>query len=151
QYLLVRLQTKVAVASSSQFFWHVLRLPMEFFNQRWPGEISTRVQINDRVAQLLSGDLATTIINVMTIAFYAAVMFSYDVVLTLVGIAMAGLNIVALRNVARKRVDESKRLQKARGLVAGASAGGLQMMESLKATGTEGDFFADWSGRYATS
>jgi NHLM bacteriocin system ABC transporter peptidase/ATP-binding protein len=151
QRCLARLQTKVAVSSSSQFFWHVLRLPMEFFNQRWPGEISTRVQINDRVAQLLSGDLATTIINVLTIVFYAAVMLSYDVVLTLVAIGLAGVNILALRYVSRKRVDESRRLQKARGLVNGTAAGGLQMMESLKATGTEGEFFTDWSGRYATS
>jgi NHLM bacteriocin system ABC transporter peptidase/ATP-binding protein len=149
QYTLLRLQMKVAIASSGKFLWHVLRLPMEFFNQRWPGEISMRVAINDRVALLLSGDLATSIINVMTVVFYALVMSFYDVVLTGVAITLGLVNVAALRYVSRKRTDESQRLQRARGLVDGASAAGLQMMESLKATGTEGDFFSEWSGRYA--
>ena len=149
QYALLRLQMKVAISSSGKFLWHVLRLPMEFFNQRWPGEISMRVAINDRVALLMSGDLATSVINVMTIVFYAVVMSFYDIVLTGVAIGLGLVNVLALRYVSRKRTDESQRLQRARGLVDGASAAGLQMMESLKATGTEGDFFSEWSGRYA--
>jgi NHLM bacteriocin system ABC transporter peptidase/ATP-binding protein len=151
QWALVRLQMKVALSSSGKFLWHVLRLPMEFFNQRWPGEISMRVAINDRVALLMSGELATTVINFIAILFYAAVMLTYDVVLTGVAVALATINVVALRYVSQKRNDESQRLQRARGQVEGAAAGGLQMMESLKATGTEGEFFIDWSGRYAKS
>jgi NHLM bacteriocin system ABC transporter peptidase/ATP-binding protein len=151
QRMLQRLHMKVALASSSKFLWHVMRLPMEFFNQRWPGEISVRVGINDRVAKLMTGELATTVINIMAIVFYAIVMLTYDVVLTGVAAGLATLNIVALRYVSRKRSDESQRLQRARGQVEGAAAGGLQIMESLKATGTEGEFFVDWSGRYAKS
>jgi NHLM bacteriocin system ABC transporter peptidase/ATP-binding protein len=149
QYALLRLQMKVAIASSGKFLWHILRLPMEFFNQRWPGEISMRVAINDRVALLMSGDLATSVINILTIAFYALVMAFYDLVLTGVAILLGLVNVAALRYVSRKRTDESQRLQRARGLVDGASAAGLQMMENLKATGTEGDFFSEWSGRFA--
>jgi NHLM bacteriocin system ABC transporter peptidase/ATP-binding protein len=149
QLCLQRLHMKVALASSGKFLWHVLRLPMDFFMQRWPGEISMRVGINDRVATLMSGELATTIINVITIVFYGAVMLTYDLVLTGVAAMLATLNIVALRYVSKKRTDESQRLQRARGQVEGAAAGGLQIMESLKSTGTEGEFFVDWSGRYA--
>src|SRR5690606_2545891 len=94
---LVRLQTRLAVVWSGRFFWHVLRLPTEFYLQRFPGEIGTRVLVNDTVATLLSGQLATTTIGMISAAFYAIVMFSYDVVLTLVGIAFALLNLVALR------------------------------------------------------
>lgn len=149
QLCLKRLHMKVALSTSGKFLWHVLRLPMEFFMQRWPGEISMRVGINDRVATLMSGELATTIINVLTIVFYGAVMVTYDLVLTGVAAVLATVNIVALRYVSKKRTDESQRLQRARGQVDGAAAGGLQIMESLKSTGTEGEFFVDWSGRYA--
>jgi ABC-type bacteriocin/lantibiotic exporter with double-glycine peptidase domain len=49
----------LAVGSSSRFLWHVLRLPSEFFQPAPPADISSRVGINDRVAQLLSRELAT--------------------------------------------------------------------------------------------
>jgi NHLM bacteriocin system ABC transporter peptidase/ATP-binding protein len=149
QRTLLRLESKVALASSSRFFAHALRLPMEFYYQRFPGEIGARVQLNDRVAQLVSGQLATTIISLFTLVFYLAVMLTYDVVLTAVGVTMAAINVLALRWVARRRVDENQKLTRARGQVVGVSMGGLQMMEDLKATGAESDFFMDWSGRYA--
>ncbi len=149
QHYLLRLQTKISLASSSQFLWHVLRLPMEFFSQRYPGELSSRVQINHRVAGLLSGQLATNVIGTATAIFYAGVMLAYDSVLTLIGVAFAGVNIVALRYVSRRRVDENQKLLRARGQVVGVSMGGIQMMETLKATGTESDFFAQWAGHYA--
>jgi NHLM bacteriocin system ABC transporter peptidase/ATP-binding protein len=149
QRSLLLLQTKLAIATSSRFFWHVLRLPMEFYAQRFPGEIGSRVQINDAVASLLSGQLATTVIAMMTITFYAIVMLSYDVVLTAVGVTFAVINVLALRYVSQRRVEENQKLMRARGQVTGISMGGLQMMEDLKATGAENDFFTDWSGRYA--
>jgi NHLM bacteriocin system ABC transporter peptidase/ATP-binding protein len=150
QEALLRLNTKMALTTSSQFLWHVLRLPMDFFNQRWAGDVNARVQINDKVSQLLSGDLATTLVNILAVVFYAAVMFSYDWVLTVIGIAFAAVNVLALRYVSRRRVDLSRRLQKSQGQVAGASAAGIQMGEDLKATGTESEFFATWSGYYAS-
>lgn len=149
QRSLLLLQTKLAIATSSRFFWHVLRLPMEFYYQRFPGEIGSRVQINDAVASLLSGQLATTVIAMVTITFYAIVMLSYDLVLTAVGVSFAVINVLALRYVSEKRVEENQKLMRARGQVTGISMGGLQMMEDLKATGAENDFFTDWSGRYA--
>jgi ABC-type bacteriocin/lantibiotic exporter with double-glycine peptidase domain len=76
QQTLGRLKVRTALLSAGIFFDHVLRLPMEFYYQRFPGEIGARVHINDRVAKLLSGELATSVISVLTIAFYAGVMLS---------------------------------------------------------------------------
>jgi len=149
QHYLLRLETKLALSSSSQFLWHVLHLPLEFYLQRFPGDLSERVTINDRVAQLLSGELATTALNVVMIAFYALVMAQYDWVLTIVGILVVALNFVALRYVSRRRVDASRRLLQERGNLAGTTMSGLQMIETLKATGTEDEFFARWAGYLA--
>src|SRR4029077_13510461 len=74
QVYLLRLETRMAVGSSSRFLWHVLRLPSEFFSQRFAGDISSRVAINDRVAQLLSRDLATNALGVLMVVFFAAVL-----------------------------------------------------------------------------
>jgi NHLM bacteriocin system ABC transporter peptidase/ATP-binding protein len=149
QVYLLRLETRLAVGSSSRFLWHVLRLPTEFFSQRYSGDISSRVAINDRVAQLLSRDLATNALGAVMIVFFAAVLFQYDAVLTLVGIAVVSLNVVALRFVSRKRVDGNRRLGQDQGKLLGTAIGGLQTIETLKATGGESDLFARWAGYQA--
>jgi len=64
QTYLLRLETRLALSTSSKFLLHVFKLPMVFFTQRYAGEVGNRVGINDRVAQLVAGELATTILNV---------------------------------------------------------------------------------------
>jgi NHLM bacteriocin system ABC transporter peptidase/ATP-binding protein len=149
QSALQRLETKLALAQSSRFFWHVLRLPIEFFTQRYAGEIASRVQINDRVASLLSGELAINVLNVFLVVFYLLLMVQYDVVLTLVAVSVAALNIVALQWVSRRRNDQNGRMLQERGKMLGTAYNGLLMIETLKAGGTESDFFARWSGYQA--
>lgn len=145
-YYLTRFHTKLALSTSSRFFWHVLRLPVVFYAQRSPGDISERVGINNHIAELLTGDLASTLLNVIMVVFYAALMFSYDVVLTLCGIAMAAVNVLYLQMVSKKRKDLNQKLAVDGGKLVGTSMNGLQMMETLKASGMESDFFTKWSG-----
>lgn len=149
QHFLLRLQTKLAIVNSAQFFWHILRLPVEFFLQRQPGEIGDRVSINDKVAKLLSGDLATNVLNVGLIAFYAMLMFQYDVVLTLVGVLIAMTNVLYLVFISRKRRELSQKMIQDQSKLIGVAMGGLQVVETLKAQGAESDFFARWSGYHA--
>ena len=147
QYYLLRLETKLALTMAGSFFWHVLRLPLRFYNQRYAGEVGSRVAINDRVATLLSGELATTLLNVVVIVFYGLVMLQYDVVLTLVSVAVVLLNLAGLKYVARRRIDLNQRLLQDQGKVMGVAMGGLQTIETLKATGSESDFFGRWAGQ----
>jgi NHLM bacteriocin system ABC transporter peptidase/ATP-binding protein len=149
QRYLLRFETKLALDSSAKFFWHVLRLPVEFFAQRYAGEIGNRVGLNDRIARLLSGELATTALGAMVIAFYAVLMTQYDAALATIAVVTAILNMAALRYVSRKRTDLNQRLLQDRGKAMGTAMGGLQTIETLKATGSESDFFARWSGQQA--
>jgi ATP-binding cassette, subfamily C, bacterial len=144
-----RMKIKLSIGMSSQFLWHILRLPVSFYDQRFAGEISSRVNLNDSLAEILSGKLATTAIAALTVVFYGIVMFQYDVILTLIGIAFIALNLFALQWVSRQRVDANMRLQQDEGKVSGVAISGLQSMETLKASGLESDFFARWAGYHA--
>jgi NHLM bacteriocin system ABC transporter peptidase/ATP-binding protein len=149
QHFLLRLETKLALQTSSNFFNHILRLPVGYFAQRFAGEIGSRVAINDKVASVVSGKLATTAIDCFMIVFYAALMARYSVGLTATVIGVALLNVVAIRVVARVRIDASRRLMADKGKLQGTAMNGLKMIETLKATGGEAEYFARWAGYQA--
>ena len=144
-----RLMLKLSVAMSGQFLWHTLRLPVGFYAQRFAGEISSRAELNDQVAEVLSGKLATTVIDTLMIVFYALIMFMYDWVLTLIAIFFAALNFFALQSLSRNRVDANIRLSQETGKVAGVAIGGIQAIETVKASGLESDMFSQFAGYYA--
>ena len=149
EYGLLRFETKLAVSASSQFFWHILRLPIQFYTQRYAGDVAGRVALNDEVAQLLSGRLATTAIDVMMVMFYALIMFFYDWSLTLIGVVAVGGNVLVMQLVARVRKDSNRKLLQEMGKFEGTAIGGLVNIETLKATGGETDLFARLSGYQA--
>ncbi len=149
QLYLLRLETKLSITTSARFFWHTLRLPIDFFHQRRAADISNRVRLNDNIARLLSGQVATNVINAVLISFYALLMIRYDVVLTVIGVGFALLNIVALRYFSRRRTDANQRLLNEQGQFMSVAMSGLQMIETLKATGRESDYFARWAGTQA--
>jgi len=146
RYYLLRLSKKISISASSQFLWHVLRLPVDFFGQRFAGEIGSRVALNDKIAAILSGKLATTIVTLVTILPYALILLSYDVTLTVIGVGMALVNLVALRVISRLRVDGNRRYLQERGKMIGTATSGLLAIESIKASGGENDFFARIAG-----
>ncbi len=143
-----KLRMKLSVSLASQFVWHVLRLPAGFYAQRFPGEISSRVSINDQVAEVLSGEVTTTIISAVLVGFYALLMLQYSPLLTVIVVCFALLNVAVLQWVAQRRIDVNSRISRDFGKVDGVAIAGLQSIETLKASGLESDFFARWAGFY---
>jgi NHLM bacteriocin system ABC transporter peptidase/ATP-binding protein len=145
QYLL-RIEISTALVSSGRFFRHLLRLPIEFYLQRQPAEVAKRVGTNDTVAEILSRDLATTVVSLVLVLFYAALLVRNDVLLGVVGVSMALLNIAVLRWVARARTDAVAKLRADRGKLITVSFNTLQLIETVKASGAESDAFQRWAG-----
>ncbi|QDU94145.1 NHLP family bacteriocin export ABC transporter peptidase/permease/ATPase subunit [Lignipirellula cremea] len=149
RYYLLRLSTKMGMVASYRYLGHVLRLPMEFFTQRYGGEIGSRISINDRLAQMLAGDLSLNVLNILMAGLYLGLMLYFNIGLTLIVVLFAGLNVAALQLVSRRRIDISMRLLQERGKMMTTSMSGLQSIETLKATGGESDFFSRWAGHLA--
>jgi ATP-binding cassette subfamily C protein len=153
QYLQLRVlrhwQLKLAAIMSSAFLWHLLHLPSSFYAQRYAGEISQRLALNDKVSTVLSGRLATTVIEALMLLVYAGVMLCYDVLLTGIGLSCAVIQVAALQGMARRRVDANLRALQEEGKLSGLSMAGLHNIETLKAAASESDFFARWAGAYA--
>ena len=147
-YVLNRLNSKLAIVFSTDFLWHILRLPIQFFSQRYAGEIAYRMTLNESIAAALTGPIAATAINLLLVIGYAAIIFFYDAVLAGVALLFGALNFVAMWIAFRARRNVYARLQQDLSRSIGQSIIGLQQMETIKARGLEFDFFAKWAGHY---
>jgi ATP-binding cassette subfamily C protein len=140
-----RLAVKVGLVSTGRFFQHLLHLPMNYYNQRDPGDLSGRVTMNDQVARLLSGQVATALVSGLMSIFLVLLMWSFDPELTLVTVFLSGLNFLVLRHMKRSQGVKNQKLVGAKYAVYGQSYSGLKSLQSLKASASESDFMATWS------
>lgn len=147
--LLTRWQKKLTLADSSRFFWHVIRLPMTFFQQRYSGEIASRVEFNEQVANVLSDQAATAVLDFFIVLFYLSLLLQYSVTLTIIGVGFSVVNLIVFFILRRQITDMNMQVQQARGKEFGTAVNGLTMIETIKANGNEGDFFAKWAGYHS--
>jgi NHLM bacteriocin system ABC transporter peptidase/ATP-binding protein len=146
QLALLRVETKCVTRDAARFVWHALRLPVDFFSHRYPGEIGSRVALTDRIAQSISNDLANTCLAIVTVLFYGVMMWRYDLQLTAIAIGASLVSIAVMRATRNRRGELNRRMLQDQAHLMTASIGGLQSVETLKAMGGEGQFFARWAG-----
>lgn len=151
QHYILKMQTKMTLATSSSFLWHVLKLPAKFFSQRYAPEITQRCRLNEMVARLLSTQFTTGVLNLFLAGFYVLAMFFYDWMLTGFALLIIMLNGLMLKVTAPLRHDEFMRMAQERGKVEGTSMAMLQTMDTIKAQGMEDDVFAFWAGNHASA
>lgn len=148
---LLRARLISSTLSSARFLGHLLRLPVTFFAQRSPADLVQRLQSNDTVAETLARDLAAAGVDAVVVVAYAVLLWTYDPQLTLVGVGIALLNVVAMRVVIRLRATGTQRLRADRARLTNTSYSGLQLIETMKATGGEAGYFRRWAGQHATT
>nr|WP_241838220.1 NHLP family bacteriocin export ABC transporter peptidase/permease/ATPase subunit [Streptomyces sp. CB03234] len=137
--------------SSARFLRHLMRLPVTFFAQRSPADLVQRLQSNDAVAETLARDLAAAGVDGIVVILYALLLWTYDPQLTVVGVLIALLNVVAMRIVIRLRATHTQKLRADSARLTNTSYTGLQLIETMKATGGENGYFRRWAGQHATT
>lgn len=149
QHLLLRLETRLALDASYRFFRHVLLLPAAFFAGRSRGEIGGRVQINDRIARLAARTLTENVLDIVTAVLYLGLMAWLDLLLSAIALSIATANFLVLWLVSRWRRTLNRQVLEERAQLSAAAFGGLQAIETVKATGAEAEFFGRWAGTLA--
>jgi NHLM bacteriocin system ABC transporter peptidase/ATP-binding protein/NHLM bacteriocin system ABC transporter ATP-binding protein len=149
QVYLTRLELRLMLGEAVQFLWHVLRLPVAFVQHRFTGDLVTRAMSTTRVATLISGELATTAISLFTLVVYVAVMVFYDPMLAAVGVGISSLNLIALKWFSGWRLDRMRAIEQLRARLMAGVMWAIQIIESVKATGSESDLLVRWTGDQA--
>ena len=154
QVLLARLEQRLAVTGAAAFAMHALRLPVDFFTHRYPGDIVQRLASLESIADTLASKLAPAAVGALTSLAFLAAMFAIDVHLALLTVAVVCLMCLVLVRSGRMLSDGTRALDRDLGIGAGTVASGLGAIETVKSSGRENDLFvriADANARVAGS
>ena len=143
-------QAQLDIEANTSFIWHVLHLPISFFQQRFAGDLVIRQQSNQTCAAHLVQKIAPAVVDISLLIIYLLVMSRYSLPLTAVGLTVAVLNLGLMRYIADKRMNLGRVLERDNGKLNGTTMSSIEGMETIKAAGAELGFFQRWSGVFAT-
>ncbi len=146
----LRIQGKMAAYGSASYLWKVLRLPMQFFNQRLSADIADRQATNAGIAGTLVQTFAPLALQVLMMVFYLVVMIRYSPLLSLIGVGAIVLNLGVSALVTAKRVNITRVQQRDAAKLSSATLSGVSMIETIKSSGAENGYFSRWSGYQAS-
>lgn len=146
----LKINGKLSMVGNSTFMWQVLRMPMDFFSQRMAGDIQGRQSSNASIASGLVETFAPLLLNAGMMIFYLVVMIRYSLMLTLIGLASVLINFGLSTIISKKRINITRVQMRDSGKLAGATVAGIEMIETIKASGAEDGYFEKWAGYQAS-
>ncbi|SEF78205.1 NHLM bacteriocin system ABC transporter, peptidase/ATP-binding protein [Eubacterium ruminantium] len=146
----LKINGKMAVIGSSSYMWKVLSMPMEFFSQRMAGDIQSREVANASIARTLVDTFAPLLLNTIMMVFYLILMLKQSLILTAIGISTLVLNIFMSRFISNRRINITRVMQRDSAKLASSTVAGIEMIETIKASGAENGFFQKWAGYQAS-
>ena len=148
---LLKLQGKTAIITNTKFLWHILRLPVEFFEQRMAGDIIQRYASNQMIASTLINTFTPLLLDTLSMILNLLIMINYSPALALTGIISVVLSIFAADYISKKRVNITRVQTRDMANLMGATLQGIDMIETIKSAGAENGFFMRWSGFQANA
>ena len=112
QRFLRRLAIRSSIVLGSRSVSQLLRLPVDYFSHRLVGDLTGRILSVDKVARGLSERFVGLLVDAAMSVVFLVVMMAYDPLLALAVLALALLNALLLRPVARVRSDEASALRR---------------------------------------
>ena len=146
---LKRLAVRLSVAGYSNGMSRLLRLPVEFFENRLAGDVTDRVSSTDRISKNLADQFLVLVIDMAMSAVFLVAMFAFDTVLTLIVLVLALLHALLARFLNNLRAVRSQTMRREQGLLIGLGMQMLSHADNLRMTGADDRFFSRWSGQQA--
>lgn len=144
-----KIQGKLAVVSNSMFMWRIMHMPMRFFSQRSPADLSNRQSLNDSIATTLITSVAPLLINVILLLLYLFIMIRYSLILTIVGVSTIAVNLIVAKVISDKRIDFTRTRMRDEAALGNMTVSGIEMIETIKSAGVENGYFEKWAGYLA--
>jgi len=145
----LRISGKMDAVGSSAFIWKALNLPMKFYSQRMVGDVQARQNSAATISNTLVNTFAPLFLNTIMMIFYLVVMLKQSVLLSVIGIGTVVFNYIMSNYISKKRVNLSRAFARDSGKLYSTTTAGIEMIETIKASGVERGYFERWAGLQA--
>ncbi len=147
----LKINGKLDLQECSAYIWHILRLPVQFFDRRVVGDIAQRKNENADVSKVLIQTLAPLCIKACLIIVYLIVLIRYNPVLSCIGILSIVIKVAVARFISYKRINIARVQKRDYGNLVASTMNGISIIESIKSAAAEEGYFAKWAGYQAGS
>jgi NHLM bacteriocin system ABC transporter peptidase/ATP-binding protein len=151
QVTVIRATGKIAALSNASYMRHLLRLPMAFFARRKAADLANRQEENNTIANTMIGQMTPLLLNLVMLLFYLIVMAQYNLLLTAVGVCTIIVDLLIAKRLGRLRREIGATQGRDIANMKAATVTGIDMIQTIKATGSENGYFERWSGFHAAS
>ena len=127
-----------------RFLEHLLRLPLQFFAQREPGDLVQRVQSNAMLRGIFTDQSVGALLDAFLIAGYALLMLAFDWKLALVVLGFGSLRVLQLAILHRRNHRLMASELTAMGREENALISAMTGLESTKAFAAESRMVGQW-------
>jgi len=77
--ILLHISTRINISLLSSFWAKLLRLPMQFFDSKHPGDIVQRINDHHRIENFLTGTAINTFFSIINLFLFSIVLLNYNV------------------------------------------------------------------------
>lgn len=147
-YMLFNIKTRLGIIGATNYFWHVLKLPINFFAVRFSSDIASRQNDYDAIVAVLCEKLIPIAINFAMLVFYLFFMLQISIFMTVTGACVICMNIITIFLVSKNRINSMRLLNREESSVISATESAIDLIETIKASGNERNMFAKWTGSY---
>jgi NHLM bacteriocin system ABC transporter ATP-binding protein len=148
-FALLRLAGKIDGGLEAATWDRLLSLPVPFFRGYSAGDLALRANAVNGIQQTLTGVVLSSMLSVVFSLFNLALMFYYEVRLTIVALLLVVL-VLLVTSIANwlqlKRLRENLKIQ---GLISGLVLQLINGIAKLRVAGAEPRAFAVWAARFA--
>jgi NHLM bacteriocin system ABC transporter peptidase/ATP-binding protein len=144
-----RIQGDMAIRSNTRFFGHLLRLPMEFYQQRSAGDLISRLTMNSSIAELLVRKITPVFIQLVMVVIFFVALLRQSVIAAFLGAGALIANIVLTWYLARFTLQSQQQRMNSQMQMDATMISGIEMIETIKSSGVANGYFSRWASQQA--
>ena len=131
---------------STSFMKTLMRLPERFYDQRRSTELLGRFSRSTNVSLAIVNTFAPLLVQSVMMVFFLTVMVRSSLLLSAVGLCTVIINLAVTRWMAQRRTEYARVMINDTSKLNSATVTGIEMMETLRASGAEEGYLKRWKG-----